>query len=377
MRGWSSNMRGWSSNMRGWSSNMRGWSSNMRGWSSNMRGWSSNMRGWSGSVRSGGCAAPKVPLLLCFCVGQERGADENKRCKRTNHFPSHGVELQMTHAQPPPTPAVRKSFMPRACLWHQGGARLVLTAQISIAPLGSDNPVLVDRRRVGVSWEISSITPNKRMVRLLISAWCGAHSTASLGHFQPYAMQQVRLVETMCVLLIVAVLLCVCACQGAGAQAIHLRYAQAYSSLQTIFALPLLVAERNGYFVREDLDFSMLAVPGGGDRLVAVLHDGTADIAHVPTPLLIETSLAGSDAVAARAAGVAPTVAIAHEWARLPRSSGPSRPEWAALRSRARLTISASSLPMPPRNGARLSARPTSRRSDAPVVRSNGDQRRH
>ena len=98
--------------------------------------------------------------------------------------------------------------------------------------------------------------------------------------------------------IIVAVLLCACACQSAGAQAIHLRYAQAYSSLQTIFALPLLVAERNGYFVREGLDFSMLAVPGGGERLVSALDDGTADLAHVPTPYLIQASLAGSDAVA-------------------------------------------------------------------------------
>ena len=90
--------------------------------------------------------------------------------------------------------------------------------------------------------------------------------------------------------IIVAVLLCACACQSAGAQAIHLRYAQAYSSLQTIFALPLLVAERNGYFVREGLDFSMLAVPGGGERLVTALDDGSADLAHVPTPYLIKAS---------------------------------------------------------------------------------------
>ena len=42
----------------------------------------------------------------------------------------------------------------------------------------------------------------------------------------------------------------------------------------------------------------MLAVPGGGERLVTALDDGTADLAHVPTPYLIQASLAGSDAVA-------------------------------------------------------------------------------
>jgi ABC-type nitrate/sulfonate/bicarbonate transport system substrate-binding protein len=97
---------------------------------------------------------------------------------------------------------------------------------------------------------------------------------------------------------ILAALLCFCACQSAAAEAIPLRYGQAYSALRSIFALPLLVAEREGYFVREGLDFSMLPVPGGGEKLIAALHDGTADISHVATPFLIQAALAGSDAVA-------------------------------------------------------------------------------
>src|SRR5262249_11363880 len=98
--------------------------------------------------------------------------------------------------------------------------------------------------------------------------------------------------------IIVAALLWLCACQAAAAQAIPLRYRPAYSALRSIFALPLLVAEREGYFVREGLDFSMLPVPGGGEKLIAALHDGTADISHVATPFLIQAALAGSDAVA-------------------------------------------------------------------------------
>ena len=97
---------------------------------------------------------------------------------------------------------------------------------------------------------------------------------------------------------ILAALLSLCACQSAAAEAIPLRYGQAYSALRSIFALPLLVAEREGYFVREGLDFSMLPVPGGGEKLIAALHDGTADISHVATPFLIQAALAGSDAVA-------------------------------------------------------------------------------
>ncbi len=98
--------------------------------------------------------------------------------------------------------------------------------------------------------------------------------------------------------LVCAALLWFCACEGAAAQAIPLRYGQAYSALRSIFALPILVAEREGYFVREGLNFSMLPVPGGGEKLIAALHDGTADISHVATPFLIQAVLAGSDAVA-------------------------------------------------------------------------------
>src|SRR5215813_218191 len=97
---------------------------------------------------------------------------------------------------------------------------------------------------------------------------------------------------------LVAVLLYLCACHAALGQGIPLRYAQAYSAMQSIFALPVLVAEREGYFVREGLNFSMLPVPGGGEKLVAALHDGTADICHVATPFLVQAALKGSDAVA-------------------------------------------------------------------------------
>jgi len=97
---------------------------------------------------------------------------------------------------------------------------------------------------------------------------------------------------------IIAALLCLCACQTAAGQAIPLRYGQAYSALRSIFALPLFVAEREGYFVREGLDFSMVPVPGGGERLIWALHDGTADMSHVATAFLVQAALAGSDAVA-------------------------------------------------------------------------------
>jgi ABC-type nitrate/sulfonate/bicarbonate transport system substrate-binding protein len=84
----------------------------------------------------------------------------------------------------------------------------------------------------------------------------------------------------------------------AAAEPITLRYGQAYSALRSIFALPLLVAEREGYFAREGLNFVTVPIPGGGEKLVEALHDGTADISHVATPFLIQAALKGSDAVA-------------------------------------------------------------------------------
>lgn len=92
---------------------------------------------------------------------------------------------------------------------------------------------------------------------------------------------------------------CLGSASGALAQQpIHLRYGQAYSAQRSIFALPILLAERRGLFVREGLDFHMVPVSGGGEKLVDALHDGTADISHVATPFLIQAALRGSDAVA-------------------------------------------------------------------------------
>src|SRR5215813_7546901 len=80
---------------------------------------------------------------------------------------------------------------------------------------------------------------------------------------------------------------------------IPLRYAQAYSSLRSVFSLPIVIGDREGFFRREGLDFKVVVpIPGGSDKMIDALHDDTADITHVATPFLIRASLAGSDAVA-------------------------------------------------------------------------------
>src|SRR5262245_9198223 len=89
------------------------------------------------------------------------------------------------------------------------------------------------------------------------------------------------------------------AASAVGAQAPILRYGQAASAARSIFSLPIVVAEREGLFQREGLDFRVvIPIPGGSDKMIAALHDDTVDVTHVATPFLVRAALAGSDAVA-------------------------------------------------------------------------------
>ena len=85
----------------------------------------------------------------------------------------------------------------------------------------------------------------------------------------------------------------------AAAEPAQLRYGAAYSTIRSIYALPIVVADRQGFFRREGLDFKIVVpIPGGSDKMIDALHDGTVDITHVAMPFLIRKVLAGSDAVA-------------------------------------------------------------------------------
>ena len=98
---------------------------------------------------------------------------------------------------------------------------------------------------------------------------------------------------------ILALLLCVIGHSAASAQTIPLRYGQAYSAMRSIFSLPVSVAEREGFFRREGLNFRVVVpIPGGSDKMIDALHDDTCDVTHVATPFLIRAALAGSDALA-------------------------------------------------------------------------------
>jgi len=78
-----------------------------------------------------------------------------------------------------------------------------------------------------------------------------------------------------------------------------LRYGQAYSAARSIFSLPVAVADREGFFRREGLNFRVvIPIPGGSDKMIDALHDDTVDVTHVAAPFLIRAALNGSDAVA-------------------------------------------------------------------------------
>ena len=76
----------------------------------------------------------------------------------------------------------------------------------------------------------------------------------------------------------------------AVAEPITLRYGAAYSTLRSIYSLPIVVADREGFFRREGLDLKIVVpIPGGSDQMIDALHDGTVDVTHVATPYLIRS----------------------------------------------------------------------------------------
>src|SRR4029077_9757323 len=102
-----------------------------------------------------------------------------------------------------------------------------------------------------------------------------------------------------CARLFFAGFLCIFFACTAAAQTVNLRYGQAYSAMRSIFSLPISIADREGFFRREGLNFHVVVpIPGGSDKMIDALQDDTADVTHIATPFLIRAALAGSDAVA-------------------------------------------------------------------------------
>jgi ABC-type nitrate/sulfonate/bicarbonate transport system substrate-binding protein len=99
-------------------------------------------------------------------------------------------------------------------------------------------------------------------------------------------------------ILFILVLLCARFIETANAaELITLRYGQ-NAGANSLSSLPLIVAERKRFFVREGIDLVVVPIPGGTDRIVAALDKGEIDAGKNATPYLIQAVLKGSDAVA-------------------------------------------------------------------------------
>src|SRR5215470_12764865 len=122
----------------------------------------------------------------------------------------------------------------------------------------------------------------------------GAHGKVRRGPEDAMAKSITRMVGAATI----AAALSLCIASDATAQNLTIRYGQAFSALRSIFALPLLVAEREKFFAREGLNFEVVPITGGGEKLVEALHDDTADMSHVATAFMIQAAMKGSDAVA-------------------------------------------------------------------------------
>jgi NitT/TauT family transport system substrate-binding protein len=92
--------------------------------------------------------------------------------------------------------------------------------------------------------------------------------------------------------------ICVAVAQPAAADVVTLRYGQIPSTVRSVSSLYLFVAQRQGFFAREDLKLEYVPIAGGTDKMVAALDQGAVDVTQTATPYLIRAALAGSDAVA-------------------------------------------------------------------------------
>jgi len=67
-----------------------------------------------------------------------------------------------------------------------------------------------------------------------------------------------------------------------------LRYGQNAAGASGLSSLPLTVAQRKNFFLREGINLVVVPVPGGTDRIVAALDKGEIDAGKNATPYLIQ-----------------------------------------------------------------------------------------
>jgi ABC-type nitrate/sulfonate/bicarbonate transport system substrate-binding protein len=100
-------------------------------------------------------------------------------------------------------------------------------------------------------------------------------------------------------ILLIAALVCASLPGAARSEElITLRYGQNAAGATGLSSLPLTIAQRKNFFVREGINLVVVPIAGGTDRIVAALDKGEIDAGKNATPYLIQAVLKGSDAVA-------------------------------------------------------------------------------
>ncbi len=98
------------------------------------------------------------------------------------------------------------------------------------------------------------------------------------------------------ILIAFAALLVIIDC--ARAQPTTLRFGQIPSTVHGVTSLYRFIAEKQGFFARENIALDVKQIPGGTGNMVAALDRGEVDVTQTATPYLIEAVLNGSPAVA-------------------------------------------------------------------------------
>src|ERR1700722_2240181 len=98
--------------------------------------------------------------------------------------------------------------------------------------------------------------------------------------------------------MLIAVTAFVGACSSVHCETATLRFGQIPSTVHAVSALYLHVAEKQGFFARENVAVEVVQIPGGTGNMVAALDRGEVDVTQTATPYLIQAVLAGSPAAA-------------------------------------------------------------------------------
>ena len=85
---------------------------------------------------------------------------------------------------------------------------------------------------------------------------------------------------------------------SAHAASAPLRFGQIPSTVHAVSSLYLYIAEKQGFFARENIAVEVVQIPGGTGNMVAALDRGDVDVTQTATPYLIQAVLNGSPAAA-------------------------------------------------------------------------------